>query len=196
MKKTSTAVSARATIEQKNYVTENTRHAISYRSLSHYLAGVGPSGPQVEGVQCHPSNASWPSIDIMRTMPFDYSIHDPRYDDVSPVYSPGCKPSAEGTKNFKHHLTSSQQRLHFSPLFTCKNALWLYLKANAVRQEDVYLRRRTSRMKLSKYAAYNTYHHCEQCHQYLGFNPRYQVSEKKKTNRRKSEKRNSRSFAI
>ncbi|XP_075906544.1 protein GREB1 isoform X2 [Nelusetta ayraudi] len=97
--------------------------------------------PQVEGVQCHPSNASWPSIDIMRTMPFDYSIHDPRYDDVSPVYSPGCKPSAE---------------------------------ANAVRQEDVYLRRRTSRMKLSKYAAYNTYHHCEQCHQYLGFNPRYQ----------------------
>lgn len=45
-----------------------------------------------------------------------------------------------------------------------------------MRQEDVYLRRRTSRIKLSKYAAYNTYHHCEQCHQYLGFNPRYQVS--------------------
>lgn len=37
-------------------------------------------------------------------------------------------------------------------------------------------------MKLSKYAAYNTYHHCEQCHQYLGFNPRYQVGEKKKKN--------------
>lgn len=92
----------------KKYVKENTRHAISYRSLSHYLAGVGPLGPQVEGVQRHPSNASWPSIDIMRTMPFDYSIHDPRYDDVSPVYSPGYKPSAEGTKNFKHHLTSAQ----------------------------------------------------------------------------------------
>lgn len=46
-----------------------------------------------------------------------------------------------------------------------------------MRQEDVYLRRRTSRIKLSKYAAYNTYHHCEQCHQYLGFNPRYQVGQ-------------------
>ncbi len=52
----------------------------------------------------------------------------------------------------------------------------LFCKGNPVRQEDVYLRRRTSRIKLSKYAAYNTYHHCEQCHQYLGFNPRYQVS--------------------
>uniref|UniRef100_A0A8C9W3R0 Growth regulating estrogen receptor binding 1 n=1 Tax=Scleropages formosus TaxID=113540 RepID=A0A8C9W3R0_SCLFO len=44
------------------------------------------------------------------------------------------------------------------------------------RQDEVYLRRRTSRIKLSKYAAYNTYHHCEQCHQYMGFSPRYQVS--------------------
>lgn len=49
-------------------------------------------------------------------------------------------------------------------------------EGNPARQEDVYLRRRTCRIKLSKYAAYNTYHHCEQCHQYLGFNPRYQVS--------------------
>lgn len=74
---------------------------------SHSYACVGPSGPQVEGAQHHPSSASWPSVDIMRAMPFDHSIHDPRYDDVSPVYSPGCKPSAEGTKNFKHHLTTT-----------------------------------------------------------------------------------------
>jgi hypothetical protein len=47
---------------------------------------------------------------------------------------------------------------------------------NPRRKEDVYLRRRTARIKLSKYAAYNTYHHCEQCHQYTGFNPGYQVS--------------------
>uniref|UniRef100_A0A8P4FWB2 Growth regulating estrogen receptor binding 1 n=1 Tax=Dicentrarchus labrax TaxID=13489 RepID=A0A8P4FWB2_DICLA len=96
------------------------------------------------GVQYHPPSASWPNPDIMKTMPFDYTIHDPKYDDISSVYSPGYKPSAEG---------------------------------NPVRQEDVYLRRRTSRIKLSKYAAYNTYHHCEQCHQYLGFNPRYQMYE-------------------
>uniref|UniRef100_A0A3Q3N2C2 Growth regulating estrogen receptor binding 1 n=1 Tax=Mastacembelus armatus TaxID=205130 RepID=A0A3Q3N2C2_9TELE len=96
------------------------------------------------GVQYHHPNTPWPNPDIMRTMPFDYTIHDPKYDDISIVYCPGYKPSAEG---------------------------------NLVQQEDVYLRRRTSRIKLSKYAAYNTYHHCEQCHQYLGINPRYQVYE-------------------
>ncbi|KAM4592963.1 protein GREB1 [Odontesthes bonariensis] len=99
---------------------------------------------QAEGVQYHPPNAPWPTTDIMKTMPFDYIIHDAKYDDISIVYCPGFIPSVEG---------------------------------NPVRQEDVYLRRRTARIKLSKYAAYNTYHHCEQCHQYLGFNPRYQIYE-------------------
>ncbi|TNN72347.1 Protein GREB1 [Liparis tanakae] len=99
---------------------------------------------QAEGTSHHPPNASWPNPDVMRTMPFDYTIHDPKYDDISSVYCPGSTPTFEG---------------------------------NPVRQEDVYLRRRTSRIKLSKYAAYNTYHHCEQCHQYLGFNPRYQMYE-------------------
>ncbi|KAL6113284.1 greb1 [Pungitius sinensis] len=97
-----------------------------------------------QGVLYHPSNSSWPNPGIMKTMPFDYTIHDPKYDDISSVYCPGFTPSFEG---------------------------------HPVRQEDVYLRRRTSRIKLSKYAAYNTYHHCEQCHQYLGFNPRYQMYE-------------------
>ncbi|XP_029353746.1 protein GREB1 [Echeneis naucrates] len=100
--------------------------------------------PQAEGVQYHPPNAPWPNPDIMRTIPFDYTIHDPKYDDISAVYCPSYRPSTEG---------------------------------HPVRQEEVYLRRRTSRIKLSKYAAYNTYHHCEQCHQYLGFNPRYQMYE-------------------
>ncbi|XP_040925881.1 protein GREB1 [Betta splendens] len=95
-------------------------------------------------VQHHQPSAPWPKPDIVRTMPFDYSIHDPKYDDISTVYCPGYIPGAE---------------------------------ENLVRKEDVYLRRRTSRIKLSKYAAYNTYHHCEQCHQYLGFNPRYQMYE-------------------
>ncbi|XP_063039766.1 protein GREB1 [Engraulis encrasicolus] len=87
---------------------------------------------------------SWPSTEVMRSIPFDYTIHDPKYEGISPIYSPDYTPSEEG---------------------------------NPRRQEDVYLRRRTSRIKLSKYAAYNTYHHCEQCHQYMGFNPRYQLYE-------------------
>ncbi|KAG9336287.1 hypothetical protein JZ751_002634, partial [Albula glossodonta] len=77
-------------------------------------------------------------------MPFTYSINDPKYEDISPVYSPDLPPTG---------AASSKQ------------------------QEDVYLRRRTTRIKLSKYAAYNTYHHCEQCHQYMGFSPRYQLYE-------------------
>ncbi|XP_063333717.1 protein GREB1 [Pelmatolapia mariae] len=99
---------------------------------------------QTEGVQYHPASAPWPNPEIVRTMPFDYTIHDSKYDDISTIYCPGYKPNSEG---------------------------------NPVRQEDVYLRRRTARIKLSKYAAYNTYHHCEQCHQYLGFNSRYQMCE-------------------
>ncbi|KAL2098575.1 hypothetical protein ACEWY4_005055 [Coilia grayii] len=95
-------------------------------------------------VQHHQAGVSWPSMDIMRTMAFDYTIHDPKYEGISPIYSTEYTPSEEG---------------------------------NPRRQEDVYLRRRTSRIKLSKYAAYNTYHHCEQCHQYMGFNPRYQLYE-------------------
>lgn len=51
---------------------------------------------QVEGAQYHPANATWPSLDVMRTMPFDYTIHDPKYDDISTVYCPGFKPTAEG----------------------------------------------------------------------------------------------------
>ncbi|TNM90692.1 hypothetical protein fugu_002981 [Takifugu bimaculatus] len=99
---------------------------------------------QLQEVQYHPPNTSWPNPEIMKTIPFDYTVHDPKYDDISSVYNPAYKPNDEG---------------------------------NPVCQEEVFLRRRTCRIKLSKYAAYNTYHHCEQCHQYLGFNHRYQMCE-------------------
>ncbi|XP_035388378.1 protein GREB1 isoform X2 [Electrophorus electricus] len=97
-----------------------------------------------ESGQYHQPVASWPNADTMRGMPFDFTIYDPKYEDISAIYSPD---------------------------FTLKP------ERNHRRQEDVYLRRRTARIKLSKYAAYNTYHHCEQCHQYMGFNPRYQLCE-------------------
>lgn len=37
-------------------------------------------------------------------MPFDYSIHDPRYDDASPIYCPGFKLSPEGTHSDKEKI--------------------------------------------------------------------------------------------
>ncbi|XP_077568947.1 protein GREB1 [Stigmatopora nigra] len=99
---------------------------------------------QEDEVKYKPSNATWPDPDVMKTLPFDYTVHDPKYDDISLVYWPGYKPNPDGTP---------------------------------AHQEDVCLRRHTTRIKLSKYAAFNTYHHCEQCHLYLGFNPRYQMYE-------------------
>lgn len=138
-------------------------------------------GAQAEGLQYHPPNAPWPNPDIIRTMPFDYALHDPKYDDISSVYSPGDIPSTEGRhcqKNTYKSQVSSTHLHQYLSVLKCPNLFLspLSFQGNPMRQEDVYLRRRTSRIKLSKYAAYNTYHHCEQCHQYLGFNPRYQVS--------------------
>lgn len=60
-------------------------------------------GAQGEGVPYHPANATWPSLDSMRTMPFDYTVHDPKYDDISTVYCPGFKPTAEGKRSQTHN---------------------------------------------------------------------------------------------
>nr|DBA25765.1 TPA: hypothetical protein GDO54_010114 [Pyxicephalus adspersus] len=48
-------------------------------------------------------------------------------------------------------------------------------KSTNRRNEELYVQRSTTRIRLSKYASYNTYHHCEQCHQYMGYNPRFQM---------------------
>lgn len=57
------------------------------------------SPAEVEGVQYHPPNAPWPNTEVIKTMPFDYTIHDPKYDDISIVYCPGFKPRADGMKS-------------------------------------------------------------------------------------------------
>ncbi|KAK0684760.1 GREB1 protein, partial [Pygoscelis papua] len=94
----------------------------------------------------HQPGDMWPDLETFKKMPFDYTIHDPKYEDASLICS-------------KLQTINSEDR------------------SMNRRQEDMYTRRQTTRMRLSKYAAYNTYHHCEQCHQYMGFNPRYQLYE-------------------
>ncbi|XP_048387819.1 protein GREB1 [Stegostoma tigrinum] len=84
----------------------------------------------------------WPHLESFSKLLFDYTVHDPKYEDASPVYSRNLA----NNKGYKAHK----------------------------KEDDIYLRRQTTRMRLSKYAAYNTYHHCEQCHEYMGFNPRCQ----------------------
>lgn len=144
---------------------------------------------QFDGVHYNPPNALWPDPDVMKTLPFDYIVHDPKYDDISLVYCPGYRPASDG----RHRLTDidddAQWTIYiyiyiFNYIFhdvVPKYSVFLFvcflpLQANPAHQEEVCLRRRTTRIKLSKYAAFNTYHHCEQCHLYLGFNPRYQVN--------------------
>ncbi|KAM4787629.1 protein GREB1 isoform 1-T4 [Cyanocitta cristata] len=94
----------------------------------------------------HQPGDTWPDLEIFKKMPFDYTIHDPKYEDASLICS-------------KLQTINSEDR------------------SMSRRQEDMYTCHQTTRMRLSKYAAYNTYHHCEQCHQYMGFNPRYQIYE-------------------
>ncbi|NXM25216.1 GREB1 protein, partial [Oxyruncus cristatus] len=94
----------------------------------------------------HQPGDVWPDLETFKKMPFDYTIHDPKYEDASLICS-------------KLQTMNSEDR------------------SMSRRQEDMYTCRQTTRMRLSKYAAYNTYHHCEQCHQYMGFNPRYQLYE-------------------
>ncbi|KAL7988063.1 hypothetical protein Chor_006982 [Crotalus horridus] len=94
----------------------------------------------------HQPGDVWPDLETFKKMPFDYTIHDPKYEDASLICSTVQK-------------TKSDDR------------------STKRKSEDLYMRRQTTRMRLSKYAAYNTYHHCEQCHQYMGFNPRYQLYE-------------------
>lgn len=44
----------------------------------------------------HQPVALWPNTDTVRGMPFDYTIHDPKYEDISTVYSPDFTLNSEG----------------------------------------------------------------------------------------------------
>lgn len=52
----------------------------------------------------------------------------------------------------------------------------LYTEARKESRAEEARKRATVSMMLTKYAAYNTFHHCEQCHQYMDFTSASQVS--------------------
>ncbi|XP_071999695.1 protein GREB1 [Engystomops pustulosus] len=101
------------------------------------------SGPEQP---LHQTQDTWPNVDVVTRMDFDYILHDPKYDDASVICPEVQSFNLEDKASYRRH-------------------------------EDMYVRRPTTRMRLSKYASYNTYHHCEQCHQYMGYNPRFQMYE-------------------
>ncbi|XP_036290530.1 protein GREB1 isoform X2 [Pipistrellus kuhlii] len=94
----------------------------------------------------HQRSDPWPDLELFRKLPFDYTVHDPKYEDASLICS---------------HRQGARSEDRAPPR----------------KPEDLFARRRTARMRLSQYAAHNTYHHCEQCHQYMGFHPRCQLYE-------------------
>lgn len=81
----------------------------------HIIKCIVFSVPQVvEGVQYHPANAPWPKTEVIKTMPFDYTIHDAKYDDTSIIYCPGFKPRADGKKSGKNvHLQNETTNMKF-----------------------------------------------------------------------------------
>ncbi|XP_057555854.1 GREB1-like protein isoform X3 [Hippopotamus amphibius kiboko] len=87
----------------------------------------------------------WPDIESFSKMPFDVSVHDPKYSLMSLVYT--------------EKLAGVKQEA---------------IKESKVEDPQ---KRETVSMMLTKYAAYNTFHHCEQCHQYMDFTSASQMSD-------------------
>ncbi|XP_058994902.1 GREB1-like protein isoform X2 [Mustela lutreola] len=87
----------------------------------------------------------WPDIESFSKMPFDVSVHDPKYRLMSMVYT--------------EKLAGVKQE-------AIKDA-----------KAEEPGKRGTVSMMLTKYAAYNTFHHCEQCQQYMDFTSASQMSD-------------------
>ncbi|XP_043835563.1 GREB1-like protein [Dromiciops gliroides] len=92
-----------------------------------------------------PERDHWPDIENFGKMPFNVSVHDPKYSLMSPVYT--------------EKLAGIKQEA----------------KKEAKLEEP--MKRETVSMMLTKYSAYNTFHHCEQCHQYMDIHPASQMSD-------------------
>uniref|UniRef100_A0A2K5CNM1 GREB1 like retinoic acid receptor coactivator n=1 Tax=Aotus nancymaae TaxID=37293 RepID=A0A2K5CNM1_AOTNA len=87
----------------------------------------------------------WPDIESFSKMPFDVSVHDPKYSFMSLVYT--------------EKLAGVKQEV---------------IKESKVEEPR---KRETVSIMLTKYAAYNTFHHCEQCRQYMDFTSASQMSD-------------------
>ncbi|XP_059562479.1 GREB1-like protein isoform X2 [Myotis daubentonii] len=87
----------------------------------------------------------WPDIESFSKMPFDISVHDPKFSLMSLVYT--------------EKLAGVKQEA---------------IKESRAEEPR---KRETVSMMLTKYAAYNTFHHCEQCHQYMDFPSASQMSD-------------------
>uniref|UniRef100_A0A3Q3WKA4 GREB1-like protein n=1 Tax=Mola mola TaxID=94237 RepID=A0A3Q3WKA4_MOLML len=94
-----------------------------------------------------PINTQWPDIEEIRKLPFDPYPRDPKFRKASAVYIDEMPKRSKG-----------QQK----PL----------------KQEgETPAKRETKSIRLSRFAAHNAFHHCEQCHHYCEAGPATQLSE-------------------
>ncbi|XP_043921312.1 GREB1-like protein [Protopterus annectens] len=128
-------------------------------------------------------NVQWPDIETFRKIPFDLTVHDPKYQYCSSVYTGKlrkCKQDADvknevtdsefsqwpETETFSKipsgHTTPDQKYQHASPGCTSR----LVKDDSTAAKLERGSKRHTVPMMLTKFAAYNAFHHCEQCHHY------------------------------
>ncbi|KAM8967749.1 GREB1-like protein isoform 2-T2 [Pelodytes ibericus] len=82
-----------------------------------------------------PSHSQWPDIEVFSKIPFNITVHNPKY-------------------------------RHISPLFTERISQANQEPEGAIKVDEPK-KRETVSMMLTKYASYNTFHHCEQCQLYM-----------------------------
>nr|XP_020447080.1 GREB1-like protein isoform X2 [Monopterus albus] len=96
-----------------------------------------------------PVNTQWPDVEEIRKMPFDPYPRDPKFKKASPVYSDKMPKCLKVVfEDFKH-------------------------------EEEIQTpaKRKTKSICLSRFAAHNAFHHCEQCHHYCESGPATQLPE-------------------
>jgi len=130
-----------------------------------------------------PVNTQWPDIEDVRKLPFDPNPRDPKFRKASPVYSDKMPKCFKGKKIYMQ--THNLQTQNLTLLCALVNTTWVLIKHiyfnvfAEFKQEgesQTQVKRVTKSMRLSRFAAHNAFHHCEQCHQYCEAGPATQVS--------------------
>ncbi|KAM3928146.1 GREB1-like protein isoform 2-T3 [Leptodactylus fuscus] len=93
----------------------------------------------------------WPDIEVFSKTPFDIIVHDPKYRHITPIYTERGLLPIQGACSGEND-------------------------PSGVSSDDLR-KRETLSIMLTKYAAYNTFHHCEQCHQYMDVSSTSQTPE-------------------
>ncbi|KAL4623357.1 GREB1-like protein [Arapaima gigas] len=94
-------------------------------------------------------DTQWPDVEVFEKLPFDLCLRDPKFRRASPVYSENMPKPLKGTDDYQ----------------------------NLDIKQDAPAKRNTVSVMLTKFAAHNAFHHCEECHRYSENSPATEVSD-------------------